>query len=129
MTWLLFQIKIRIYSDLSNKTANYSAKLPETTRFVIQHLGVTELSDYCKLVLFNLAYTILKYCNAKLDSSTMTEGEKAILKEARDTLWLYVMKRVDKDRKAKRTPESAMEKILQLIDNGATFEPLKAGKE
>jgi len=123
--YLKAQVRLRIHEDISNKTANYAAKLPKTIKFVMEHLGVHELSEYCYSIIYNLAYTSLKYMNIKGDTSTMNEAEKAVLKEARENIWICVMGRVDNDRKGKRNHETLKEKIRNMIESGLSFEPFK----
>lgn len=123
--YLKAQVRLRIHEDISNKTANYAAKLTKTIKFVMEHLGVHELSEYCLSIIYNLAYTSLKYMNIKGDTSTMNEAEKAVLKEARDNIWICVMGRVDNDKKGKRSHETLKDKIRNMIESGLSFEPFK----
>ena len=121
---ILLQIRFRIHEDLSNKTPEQALELPKTLNFVKEHLGVREISGQCLLVIYNFAFTNLKYMNSKVASETQNTAEKKNATSARLGPWIYVMQRVEADRKAERDWSMVKERLSQLLSSGQDFEPL-----
>merc|ERR1719508_739586 len=79
------QIRLRVYEDLSNQTPDTSSKLIKTLKFLRENLSVPTLSNDLMLVIYNYAYTVLKYNNKA--NENMTADELTIQKEAQANLW------------------------------------------
>ena len=71
-SYLRAQIRQRVMEDMVNKTAEEASDLQKSEKFIREHLGVAELSNEYLRVLYNFAYTHLKYMNKKVVLSIMT---------------------------------------------------------
>ena len=118
------QIRLRIHEDITNKTAEHAEDLPKSVQFIREHLQVTELNDDCKLVLFNVAFTTLKYMNKKATMGAMSNSEKKNAERARDHPLGYVMERVESDRQGKRDWTVVKDRFSGILSSGPNFVPL-----
>jgi len=122
--YLKSQVRLRVFDDLTNKTAEQAVELPRTVKFLRDHLGVTEINDDCLLVLYNFVFTHLKYMNKKVDMETFNQNEKKNAKYAREQPWAYVMERVESDRQSKKDYTVVKERISAFMRAGHVFETL-----
>lgn len=113
---------MRIFDDLSNKTPDEASELPRTVKFSRDHLGLSVLGDEHLLVLYNFAYSHLKYLNSRLPMTS--QAEKRNQKLAVADPWAYAMGRVGADRVAKKDHSVIKERFVQLVNSVAAFEPL-----
>ena len=121
---VLLKVRLRVFDDLTNKTAEQAVELPRTVKFLRDHLDVTEINDDCLLVLYNFVFTHLKYMNKKVDMETFNQNEKKNAKYAREQPWAYVMERVESDRQSKKDYTVVKERISAFMRAGHVFEPL-----
>ena len=103
-----------------NKTQDQVSKLPSVEKFIREHLNVIELSEVCLKILYNFAYTHLKYLNKNV---VLTTNERKVLKLAKDDIWSYVMGRVDADRQAGKDHSVVKERFISLLSI-VSFEPI-----
>jgi len=112
--YLKAQIRARVFADMVNKTQEEAKDLITSEKFIKEHLGVPELNDDCLLILFNFAFTHLKYLNKK--ATLTTTNEKKVADIARKNVWKYVMEeRVDSDREAGRDHTVIKERFAALL--------------
>ena len=123
-SYLRAQIRQRVMEDMCNKPADEASDMQKSEKFIREHLGVAELSNEYLRILYNFAYTHLKYMNKKVVVSTMTQAEKKSAKSARDDPWSYTMVRVTSDRVNKRDFTVIKTKFADLLLTGPEFEPV-----
>jgi len=121
--YLKAQIRLRIHEDVINKTPTQAAKLTKTTKFLREHLGVAELGNDLLQVVYHYTYVLIKYLNQNVEPASLSENEKKIQKKAQKSVWVYVMQRVDADKRAKRDYTVTKDKIFQMLEGGAIFVP------
>lgn len=120
--YLKAQIRIRVAEDLAtNVTPISSSQLSKTIKFIREHLSVVELSNDILLVLYNYAYSALKYHNKEIGEETMTEAEKKIKKKVEQNIWVYAMNRVEQDRKSNKDAMAIKDKILRMLQSGVKY--------
>eukprot|EP00092_Neocalanus_flemingeri_P102028 GFUD01130477.1.p1 GENE.GFUD01130477.1~~GFUD01130477.1.p1 ORF type:complete len:306 (-),score=91.74 GFUD01130477.1:105-1022(-) len=119
--YLKAQIRLRVFEDLTNKTPEQAVELPKTIKFLRDHLGVTDLSEDCLLVLYHFGYVHRKYLNRKV--APVSDMEKKIAKRAAENPWVLVMERVTVDRETRRDYTTVKERFLGLLNAGHDFEP------
>ena len=88
---------------MTNKTPEEASELPTTVKFIRDTLGVTELEDDHLRILFNFAFSHLKYLNGKIAQTSMSSVDKKNQSKAADDIWQYVMELVTVNRTAKRS--------------------------
>ena len=123
-SYLRAQIRQRVMEDMCNKTAEEASDLPRSEKFIREHIGVAELNNEYLRILYNFAYTHLKYINKKVALSSMTQGEKKIARSARDDQWCYTMERVTSDKANSRDFTVIKTRFAELCLNGPGFEPV-----
>ena len=119
-SYLRAQIRQRVMEDISNKTPEEASDLPKSEKFIREHLGVGELNNECLLILYNYAFTHLKYLNKKV---TLNELEKKSSKSAQSDPWIYTMARVTVDKQKQRDFTYIKTRFCDLLISGADFQP------
>jgi len=122
--YLKAQIRIRVFADMTNKSADEASELVSSMKFLRETLGMTELLDDHLRILYNFAYTHLKYLNAKTVTATMSQVDKKNRRTAKEDVWSYVMQRVVADRSAKRSHTVTKDRFLTMLQAGQEYEPL-----
>ena len=123
-SYLRAQIRLRVMEDMCNKTAEEASDLQKSEKFIREHLGVAELNNQYLRILYNFAYTHLKYINKKIPLTSMTQGEKKSAKSARDDPWCYTMERVTTDKANKRDFTVIKTRFAELLQTSPGFEPV-----
>ena len=109
-----------MHEDMANKTPEEASDLPRAEKFIREHLGVSELSNDCLRILYNFAFTHLKYINKKV---TLSQEDAITAKAARADPWVYVMNRVIADRDAVRDHDIIKGRFRALLERCPGFEP------
>ena len=122
--FLLSQIRLRIFQDLTNKTPKHAVELPVTIGFLRDTLGVPQLSEECLLIIYNYAYTVMKYLNKEQSFYTLSGPEVNSVKAARKNPWGYTMQRVEGDKGARRKHSVVKNRFDNLLKSGQNFVPL-----
>jgi hypothetical protein len=95
--------------------------LPRTEKFIRDNLGVSELAGDTLRIIYNFAYTHLKYLNQKV---ILNPTEKKASKSAKDDPWSFAMGRVSADKFHKRDFTVIKNRFAELLSSSAGFEPL-----
>ena len=123
-TYELFQIRLRVFEDMSNKTPEQISQLQISMKFIRETLGVTELGDDYQRIIYNFAFTHYKYLNSAVNVSTLTTADKKNRAKATEDPWAYVMCRVEADRSARRGYKVIMDRFVELVQSGQNYVPL-----
>ena len=107
--------------DISNKAPEEALELAKTSKFIREHLQVSELEDETLLVLYNYAYSHFKYLNQK---QVLSESQMKMSKMAKDDLWGFVMSRVSSDKNNKRDYMAIKDRFTELVKSSVGFEPM-----
>ena len=113
-----------MFADMTNKSPDEASELASSIKFLRETLGLTELLEDHLRIIYNFAFTHLKYLNGKVATASMGDVDKKNRKTAMKDVWSYVMDRVTGDRRAKRSYTVTKDKFLTMLQGGQEYEPL-----
>jgi len=124
--YLKKKLRSVVLEDISMSTPDRALQMQKTIRFLWSTLGVSEIPEEIKALVFNYVFILLKYLNAYYPSNTFSALEKEAKKKAVDNVWLYVNERVKNDQTAQppRDADFSRERAIRLLKGGLEFKPL-----
>lgn len=90
--------------------------------FLRDSLQVLDIDEESLLVLYNLEFTFFKYMNKKITLESLSPVEQKNAKQVRGKphdLWVYVMNRVESDRRNHKDYDIIKSRFAQLLAAGS----------